>query len=53
VVSGGEGERGKKILFAENEEEVKVLREKGAGGEVWGDGKVQEGKGILKIRWRE
>ena len=28
VVSGGEGERGKKILFAENEEEAKVLRER-------------------------
>jgi hypothetical protein len=28
VLSGGEGERGKKILFAENEEDAKVLRER-------------------------
>jgi hypothetical protein len=28
VVSAGEGERGKKILFAENEEEAKMLRER-------------------------
>src|ERR1700733_2685927 len=43
VGSGGEGERGKKILFAENEEEAKMLRER----------KVQEAKFGATGRSRE